>query len=267
MGSFSIIFSAVFGALIAATAGPLVQKIYGSKKLPSFVFLIFFLGALALARLFIAPPLERMYLAYRLEDEYLKTPAFVALKEYEPAMFAQMMEDSREKVTSGAPALELRALNQKAIANLVVKRVPTASNTSAVAYMQANMNELKELHNKPGNLCFQVLFATGTVLLEQHVSPAAMQADLAALVDVLRAAKLEPQKIPTEADFVEALGPDGLTGIDQNFAEELTKLTQPKHTLREQRRACEATLALYDVLFSLPQPRSGIAIRYLASQM
>lgn len=260
-----IIVGAATGALAALCVYPLVNRFIKNETAKRWTYFLIFLLTLALSREFLQPPIERYIVIQNLEETLLSNPAFAALKEFEPPIYAAFVEKAKEGIRSGESASTIRLRANAMVQALVLKRVPVASNAAALAYMKVSIQEVDFLYSKGGEACFLALFpnpkATDTPFAD--IPASMMQADLLALAEVLRTARLQPQAIPTEDEFAVAAVP-----AQQFFVEnavELQKISEAKVGVVARRRACEITINLYKELFKLPPAQAGITMRYLIS--
>lgn len=265
MSWIGIAVSAGVGAVVAVAATPALKGIK-SDPLRNFIYLGVFFVSLAVAREWIAPMAERYYATSQIESEFLKNPAFVAMKSYEPQAYSEILHISKTKLTDGARSAEVFDAVAPVVQTLVVQRVPISSNAAAVQYLRATMDEVRFFFGQGGETCYFALFPDAGRTDFFSLPTAIQQADAAGLAAVLRDAKIAPQPIPTDEQFANALGPSGLAGLDPQYIPELEAIGRPKLGQAARRRTCEVILAVYDEIFKLPPNQAGVAVRHMLAQ-
>lgn len=260
-----IIVGAATGGLVALCAYPFVNKFIRNETAKRWTYLLIFFLTLSLSREFLQPPIERYFAAQNLEEDLLKNPAFSALKEFEPTIYAGFINDTKVAMQNGEKESSFYARASAMLTPLVLKRVPVASNAAALEYMKVTIQEVEFVFNKGGDLCYSALMPEpGSTLMPLADIPTALRAaDNLALAEVLRSARLQPQQVPTEDDFGKATEP--AHAFFRTNGVELEALNGKKVTMVARRRVCEISIDLYKELFKLPPNQAGIAMRYLIS--
>lgn len=133
--------------------------------------------------------------------------------------------------------------------------------------MKAMIAEVEHLYQSGGDKCHTYLFPTeGKALEAKDLTPELVQADLAALAEVLRTALVSPQPFPTDEAYEAAVSKSFARYLQANSAE-LAALPEPKATEQERRRVCKASTAMYQEIFKLPTPQAGTVIRYFLASL
>jgi hypothetical protein len=260
MSGVGIVVGAATGIICALIATPILKSTIRSDALRNLVYIGIFAVSLALAKEHVAPPLERHLAASSVEDEFLKNPAFVALKAYERETYTEIVESVKSKITAGASPADLYTSTNSIVQSLVAKRVPITSNSAALQYMRVTIDELRTYYAKPDDKCYLAMFPEFGSAGFNALPIELQNADFNALATVLRDAKIAPQPIPTETAFTDAVGSNGLAGLDPSYHADLDHLGEPKSGVAQRRRACEITMAIFAELFKLPPERAGVAV-------
>lgn len=103
---------------------------------------------------FIRPAIE----GDRIEEGLLGEPFYQALKEKEPATFEQWVEQLKDAKKQGLSMEQAGSVLQRNIEDLMMKRLPYASDDAVYGFVEAFAPAIKELRLKSGDLCYGFLF-------------------------------------------------------------------------------------------------------------
>lgn len=259
-----MVLGAVVGGLVLRVFSPLIRRKCQTDPNRRLVSTLVFLLAWAASEAVLTPVVLAFSDAAALDDELQKTPPFVVLKTHDAATYNSFTKSMRERFKAGATRAEVVAEAQSRMRGIVQAKLPASSNEAAVIYMKASIAEVEHLYQAGGDKCHAYLYPTPgkPALPRNDFTPELIQADLAALAEVLRAAYVNPQPIPTDEAFEEVLSKSFAQYLQANSAE-LTALEEPKASEQERRRVCKATASLYQEIFKLPMPAAGTVIRYM----
>lgn len=268
MNWIGTLVAAVCGALAAILLSPVIKRLFKGEATQRWVFLVLFALVLALGREWVSPLAERYYQAHTLEDTLASNQAIAALKTYEPASYVNLISSAKEAVKEGKSKTELAALSSGVIQKMIMKRLPTTSNAAALAYMKVQIDEIRLLHGRQDDVCYAALFPEQAppMVMSDYITPELREADSSTLAEVLRASALTPERVPTEAQFIQALGNQATVLFTPARLADLQKLAEMPTSVKDRRRACEITISLYDAIFRLPPDLAGLSTRYLIGQ-
>src|SRR5512139_1731017 len=194
----SVAVGAICGVLAAGVAVLVVRNRKENPRSYSLVFAGTMALLIALSNAFVTPMIKASYAASNIEDSLLDIPAFAAMKQHDPATYKQIVENMKLAVTNGQSLSDTHQAVQNDIVMLLQKRLPRASNEAAAMYTHVMVQEMSELQQKGGDLCYRFLFPQpGQPLdISKYLSDAAKKADLAALGEVIKTSALAPQPVP-----------------------------------------------------------------------
>lgn len=220
-----------------------------------------------LSHLFITPPLEARYEAGMLDDALARNAAFSAIKKHDPQTYGLMMSELREGLLKGQTRAQLVELARHQIGAVVQKRLPRASDEAAIEYMRVMVQEMTELRQRGGDLCYRFLFGGPQQSLDmrQYVSVNTIEADTSALSQVVRSSTVSPQPVPLQADVAERMKPV-LAALSGRYGPDLALLQQPQAPGVDRDKLCSISIDMYTVILQMPPADSGKLIRYLMGQ-
>jgi hypothetical protein len=223
------------------------------------------LGAAALQ--FIAPGLQARYDVSTLDDSLSRNAAFAAIKKHDPQTYARIKGELREGLLAGKTRAELIERVRAEVSTLVQRRLPQASDEAATEYMRVMVQEMGELRQRGGDLCYRFLYAKDgqRVDLSQYVSANTLEADSAALGQIVRTSVVAPQPVPQQAEVASSLQPvfEALAG---RYGPDLALLKNPLAEGADADKLCSISIDMYTVILQRPTAESGKLIRYLMGQ-
>jgi uncharacterized protein YqcC (DUF446 family) len=267
MNWYSVGAAAVAGALAAMVATLVVPKRAERKAAYAIVFVLLFSVFTALTREFVVPALTLPHELERAERELLTMPLFQALKQHDLATYNAFMAELKEGLKQGTKEADLIARLKPRMEQMVQKRVPVASDQAVVKYMSVMTREMRELRRQDPLLCYKFMFPQqyGAINIKDHVPKELMDADLAALTDVIKTSAEQPQPAPKQVEVAPDL--DVAIGqLQQKHQEDVAVLQNLQAPEVDKAKGCEVTADLYEIIIALPPDRNGRLLRYLLSQ-
>lgn len=259
---------AAFLASVAAVSAGAVLRSGGRQRVQHAAMVLVALSVVGVAVYYFAvPQLQARYDASTLDETLSRNAAFAAIKKHDTATYERLAADMRAGLINGQSRAVITERMNAEVTALVQKRLPQASDEAATEYMRVKVQEMGELRQRGGDLCYRFLYARPAqgVDLSQYVSANTLDADTAALSQVVRSAILSPQPAPQQADVAAELRPvfDALAG---RYGGELAMLQNPQAPGTDPDKLCSMTIDLYTVILQRPTAVSGKLIRYLMGQ-
>jgi hypothetical protein len=267
MGWISLAMVAVF-VVIAALLAALVLRSRAQQKGQYIAMALVLTAVLGVAaNRFVAPGLQARYDINTLDASLSRNPAFAAIKKHDPQTYARITGELREGLLAGKSQAELIDRVRGEVSVLVQKRLPQASDEAATEYMRVMVQEMGELRQRGGDLCYRFLYAKPGqgVDLSQYVSANTLEADFAALSQIVRSSVVAPQPVPQEAEVAVGLRPvfEALAG---RYGPDLALLKNPQAPGADPDKLCSISIDMYTVILQRPTRESGKLIRYLLGQ-
>jgi len=256
------------GALCGALAGVVAYFLSGknaeNKRRKTVIFTIAFAVFFGIARTEVIPKMQAGLIVEEADEVLVNNPAFVAIKQYDPQTYSQIMADIRTAVEKGQNKESAVTSVRGKILSLVQNRLPKASNEAAVAYMDTMLEEMILLQKQGGDICFGLLFPQPgqPTDISPYIPESLRQSDMDGLKAIIETAATAPQPMPSESEITVALVPI-IEGMAKQFGEDIAMLQAPFAPGVDKAKVCEMTIYMYSRILALPEHQSGKLLRYL----
>jgi hypothetical protein len=268
MNWIAIGLAAAAGAVAAVIASLVVRKPKEKGVLYAFVFVVLFAVLNALGKEFLLPTLSLPFELAKAEQALLAIPAYQAIKLHDPAVYDAVVADLRSGLKRGLSEDELIGQIKPRIEQIIVQRIPKASDSAVVGYMTVMVREIRELNRQNPELCYKFLFPQqyGAINLQKHVPKELLEADLSALALVIETSAKSPQSLPTEAEVATDLELAVAALIEAHGEAAVAVLQDLHNPAVSKAKGCSVTADLYDRVLALPLERSSKVLRFMLSQ-
>jgi hypothetical protein len=199
-------------------------------------------------------------------DLLLQVPLFESLKTYEPKTYDLLVSRIRTELPRGRSQAELRAIVLPVVQEVVMRKLPYASDEALMSFVDVVMKQMAALRAADPALCYDYLFpAPGAAPFDatKHLSAELMQKELAIMADLVRSASQEKHKPPTSAEIEQPLARVHAALSQRQGEDAARKLAIPNMTQESKDEACGATYHLYEIVLQLPQAESAPLLRYM----
>jgi hypothetical protein len=215
----------------------------------------------------ITPALQVRYDVSRIDASLSSNAAFSAIKKHDPLTYDRIKGELRDGLLKGRSQPELIELLRSEVSILVQQRLPRASDEAATEYMRVMVQEMAELRRHGGDLCYRFLFAQPGqgVDLTRYVSANTMEADYAALSQVVRSSVVAPQPVPQKSEVEPRLQPV-VALLAARYGRDLALLQQPQAPGIDRDKLCGISIDMYTAILQLPVADAGKLVRYLMGQ-
>lgn len=264
MNWMEIGLAAASGGLAALIAGLVLRKWREKKGVYVVVFVLLFAVLSGLSKIFLLPILNLPTQMAETEKAFQTIPAYQALKKYDPAVYAAMMEEIRGSLKKGVKQDVLTLQLRAKLGKLLEKRLPQASDAALTQYVGVMAQEIRALTKQSPDLCFKFMFPEkyGVVDARKHLTKELIDADFLALSEVIKTSAESPQPIPSEAEIKDDLLA-AFTALQKrhgNAAQVLQALDGPSV---DKLVACNVVTDMYGEVLRMPPARSARLLRYL----
>ena len=184
-----------------------------------------------------------------------------------PDVRAKMLSAGRAAYERGGRAALNQVIDVEAMelaARESLMRLPSTSDAAAKEYMESFLVVLRNAENQPKYLCYALL-SNATERHDAAVtrSTAAEQARfIAAMGNVITASRNNPQPVAKLTDHQAVLN-QVVANLTAALGEGNVVLPGPEVQGEDQRKACRATIVLYEQILALPHGQSGPLLRAL----
>lgn len=261
----SLVVAAITGGVVGLLASLLVPGTRDEQNKGAVAAIV--LIAVLAAHFLLSPRLESMYAMRTIDKTLSQNPAFSAIKTYDNAAYTSLMADIKAAMEKGKTQNQISAMVRTHIGAVVQKRLPQASNDSAVAYMQVMLQEMKEMKAQDGNVCFQFLFPQEGSFVDptKFISAETRKADLEALGQVIKHASLMPQPLPREAEVMLLITPI-VNDLGTKYGAGMRDLQNPNAPGVNKARLCGMLIDMYSQILQLPGEQNGKVVRFMLGQ-
>jgi hypothetical protein len=201
------------------------------------------------------------------ESELLKLPVYQAIKDYEPAVYAQIKQAILTAIVNKSPKELMWSQTRPLLAAVIERRSKTASDEALQQLSTVIVDVVTTLHARGDVTCFQVLFpqAGPAIDIRGILGEDAAQRELAAQTAIIRSSATAPQPTPLEADVAGVLK-TVVAPLQAKYTNvELAMLEKPGAAGVDKRKICEMTVDLYREVLKLPKQESGKLLRFMIS--
>lgn len=267
MDWISVGIAAVSGALAAGLASLLVRNRKTHRIAFAAVLVVSFAMVYGLLRQFASPQIKAWNEARNVESSLQAIPTYQAIKRYDPQTYDSIVADLKSAVESGADETQMIGRVRDHITRLIRKRLPSATDEAAVAYMKVMLTEMNELSQRGGDLCYRFLFPQHSEPIDgrKYFSAETQAADLTALTEVIRSSNEKPQPIPSEQEIAPTLKLI-YAELGKEHGKDLLMLQSPVVSEADKAKVCTMATSLYAKILKLPRNQSGKIFRFMMSR-
>ena len=251
---WSIIVAAVAGGL-AGAVGALVKG-ESAKQTRIVLMVVLFFAFNWIGQRYVAKPL--------IVDAQLRdVPAFIAIKQHEPATYQTMRSELVTAMQDGADTNAIRLRVHNITASLVQKYIPRCSDQALVRYMRVTMDEVDQLAKKNPETAFGMLFPEPGQFVDIHSSldEATQKEDLAALAGVISSGAGQPVHPASGSRGTDLVGQAFQELASEEGADAVKTIANPRAPGVDKRQVCVLVSRLYRKILALPEDDAALALR------
>jgi hypothetical protein len=204
----------------------------------------------------------------KLEADFAKTPLFAALKRAEPAAYENLKEIYISGVQGGVSQAEMATqVHSVLIDKVLPKYLRSGPDLELIAYWRSELAEMRELRAVDPRYCVAFIFPSKDIdftQLSRHISGEMLALDLNNLTQLLDATSLNPATAPPEAAVQSELK-GAAVRTEQHSPGALRVVANPEKSAGNPKKLCDAELAFFEEIISLPPNQAGPTLRYLAA--
>lgn len=144
--------AAILAGVLAYVIGGLVFKGQENATLRLFARVLLFLAFSAIVKSVVYPKIIDTHLD-KIDANLQELSVFRTLKEKEPTIYKQYLDEVKTAHKKGATKDEVIMLSRAKIQSLLYARLVTASDEALINYVKTQMRVLKALEKQPGDAC------------------------------------------------------------------------------------------------------------------
>jgi hypothetical protein len=199
-------------------------------------------------------------------DLLLQVPLFESLKTHERKTYDQLMSLIRTELQRGRSQAELRGMVLPIVQEVVMRKLPYASDQALMSFVEVIMKQMAALRSKDPALCYDYLFpAAGAAPFDatKYLSAELMRKELATMADLVRSASEEKHKPPSSAEIDQSVARVYAALSERHGDAAMRKLANPTGEPNSKDEVCGLTYDLYEFVLQLPQAESVSLLRYM----
>lgn len=262
----NILIGVISGIAAAVLARAVVRDRQNHRRLYQMIFVLTL--AICFSAIKLAAPHRQTdsELSEQMDRAFANNPVYVAIKQYEPALYAEIKNEFKTGLQSGQKPEDMIEPIVARLLPVFSKYVPNASNEAVVRFMHAMVSSLQQLRAPSGELCYDYMFPSpGTVRMpHRQLDPATQKEVMESIAQVIRSAAVAPRTPPQARDVTPYLEPI-MADLREKYGPPVMQMQNPRAPDVDKHLICNVTIDLYTRILELPEDESGSLIRYLAA--
>lgn len=260
------IIAGAIGGAVGVLVSALVTRLFHikSQSLHTVIVIAAVALSVALSREYVQPSVA----ASQAEDGLLKLPVYQALQQYEPVVYARVVQVIKDGVAKNVPNEVMWSETRPLISGVIERRSKTASDDALRLLGAVVVEEVGALYNVGDNSCHAMLApAAGQAPVDMMkvVGKDVAERELAAQTAIIQSSGSAPQPVPTANDVQPQMERVGEV-LRKSYSEaDLASLQNPTAPGVDKRKICAMTLTLYKEALSWPPAESGKLMRFMMS--
>jgi hypothetical protein len=202
------------------------------------------------------------YDGYSAEKTLLKQPVYRVLKEHEPAVYDNLVEEYKVYARDETRRENYINLANSEISLAATRNLAHASQASVLALVKDMVATARQLQKQPGDACFRYWFpqVSGPPDIAKFIDPAAQARTLDLMGEVIRSAAESPAPLPA-ADSVKDDLASVINGTYEQYGADAQMISHAGDPRVDRTKVCTITLSVYDRILGLPPAEAGALIR------
>ncbi len=264
-------YSIGLAAASAVAAAIIASLIFGrkpeKKTAYTVVIVILFLGFNALSKEYILPKLNAKKVMADIQTAFNEVPAFVSIKKYEPEIYQTIIASVAVATRDGASQQQMIDMMRQQISTLVESRMPHASDSALLGYVDVMVAEMEVLNKQGAGLCYKFLFPAiaGGINPRTSFSAEMQKRDLAALDEIIKTSNTK-QAIPEQSTVLPFLQPV-IASLNEKYGDDVSILDNPAAPNVDKDKVCQISIDLYRGVLALPPEQSAPVLRWMFGQL
>jgi hypothetical protein len=202
------------------------------------------------------------YEGYSAQSALLKQSVYRVLKEHEPEVYDELLEEYRVYERDETRHENFINLANSEISMAATHRLAHASQASVLALINDMLATSKKLQQKPGDACFRYWFpqVSGPPDIARFIDPVSQAHTLDLMGEVIRSAAETPAELPAPEAVKDNLA-NVINATYQEYGADAQMIAHAEDPRIDRARVCTITISVYDRIMNLPPAEASALIR------
>lgn len=267
-----VLLAGYIGAVIAIVVGMFRKKGWLGKISGAVVFVVAIVAWNLFDVHYLIPresPDYGLTDAQKFENAMLAMPVYQVLKEQEPALWQNILNQATQLKEAGKSEQQIIDAIQPQILQVQMARLQQAPDANVIEYMKINLEQIAAVAKVGDDECFRFLFPAvkGGINPVRIIPRELMNRRMASDMSMMHAA-YDPNKHTVTAEEkqlalqdLQSIGP----GLVQRFGPDIQIMADPSKGVGKEKVACEMVQDLWSQVLTLPTARAAGVIRLMLS--
>ncbi|HHL2559455.1 TPA: DNA gyrase [Yersinia enterocolitica] len=203
----------------------------------------------------------------QIERSFEGYPVFQTLKQQEPALYTQLIDNFIQSKKEGHSDQQLIDEMRRSVAELTVQRIQRAPDENVIDYMTVILEELRyyQANHHSEHLCFKALFpqVSGGVNTAKVLPKELLMRDLDSINRLFKASsggviKTDNQEHENKLNIIVAQ-------MQQQYGDDLQMFSNPASPDVDRAKICDMSIDMYSQILKLPPDDAGAVLRSMLS--
>ncbi|CNJ30583.1 MULTISPECIES: hypothetical protein [Yersinia] len=199
----------------------------------------------------------------QIEQSLESFPVFQTLKQQEPALYTQLIDNFIKSSNAGHSEQQLIDEMKQSVAELTVQRIQRASDENVIDYMKIILEELRyyQANHRSEKLCFKALYpqVSGGVNTTKILPKELQERDLDSVNRLFQASTGE--LITPQNQEYESKLDNIVQQMQQQYGDDLQMFTNLTSPNVDREKVCDMAIDMYSEILKLPPNDAGAILR------
>lgn len=267
-----VLLAGYIGAVIAIVVGMFRKKGWLGKISGAVVFVVAIVAWNLFDVHYLIPresPDYGLSDAQKFENAMLAMPVYQVLKEQEPALWQNILNQATQLKEAGKSEQQIIDAIQPQILQVQMARLQQAPDANVIEYMKINLEQIAAVAKVGDDECFRFLFPAvkGGINPVRIIPRELMNRRMASDMSMMHAAygpnkhTVTAQEKKLALQDLQSIGP----GLVQRFGPDIQIMADPSKGVGKEKVACEMVQDLWSQVLTLPTARAAGVIRLMLS--
>ena len=191
-------------------------------------------------------------------------PFYQTIAKHNPELYKSIITLIKSSKRNNLNQNNISRMIRDSITPYIASRVPFASNSAIMQYMNVTVQEIEILKNESHTLCYNYLYATKNtaVNVSDYISHDILAKDLKAATQVIKSSyEHKNNSITINSNVINNI----MKKLHKTYGEDIALLNSPiVSNHNQQKKICLITIDLFKNILTLPTNEGGNILRYLS---